>query len=261
MVPSRVGDRHETDRIVSQYNANDPGQLRAHRRDVLPPGRIDRNDKPHRAQGWKLEEVGMLNATPRHCEASVRLLQNPGEDCDAVRQAIPSSFVMHSTANNECRLKRIDREIGKSKQTLLKTLADETKREFFCRSDAEAAASRLHKSGTDLHRIEAVVTTKIRYGRGRPPKNRPRKVVSVCFIDLNLIERVLRQYVAEHNATFPGWDNKPTTCPTTFMMSTKFIGLQFVKMRGLRRLARPLNDVQRIYLTALSLSERALVMP
>jgi hypothetical protein len=60
---------------------------------------------------------------------------------------------------------------------------------------------------------------------------------------------------------FPGWDNKSTTRPTTFMMSTKFIGLQFVKMGGLRRLARPLNDVQRINLTALYLSERALVMP
>ena len=86
-------------------------------------------------------------------------------------------------------------------------------------------------------------------------------VILIALLIWNLIEHVLRQYVAEHNATFPGWDNKPTTRPTTFMMSTKFIGLQFVKMRGLRRLARPLNDVQRIYLTALNLSERALVMP
>lgn len=90
---------------------------------------------------------------------------------------------MHSTVHDKHRLKRFDREIGKSKQ-MLKTLADETEREFFCRPDAEAAASRLHKSGTDLHRIEAVVTTKIRYGRGCPSKNKPRKIASVRFIDL-----------------------------------------------------------------------------
>jgi len=293
------------------------------------------------------EEVGVLNVTPatvKRPAARYRTTEKSVTLYDRQYRAV----VVHSTAHDKRRLKRIDREIGKSKQMLLKTLADKTKHEFFCRPDAEAAASRLSEDGTDLHRIEAVVTTKFRYARGRPPKNKPKKVTSVryvidarvverteqikrkrdesgCFVLLtnvpregdnaeagaellraykdqhgiernyafmkdplivndlflkkprrvevlgtvlliallirNLIEHVLRQYVAEHNATVPGWDNKPPTRPTTFMMSTKFIGLQFVKMGGLRWLAQPLDDVQRIYLNALSLSERALIMP
>ncbi len=293
------------------------------------------------------DEIGVMNATLATAKRPAARYKTTEKIVTLYDQQY-RAVVVYSTAHDKRRLKRIDREIRKSEQTLLKTLADETKREFFCRPDAEAAASRLHESGTDLHRIEALVTTKFRYARGRPPKNGPKKVVSVrygidaqiverterierkrdesgCFVLLtnvprdgdkaetgaellraykdqhgiernfafmkdplivndlflkktervevlgtvllialliwNLIEHVLRQYVAEHNATLPGWDNKPTTRPTTFMMSTKFIGLQFVKMGRLRRLAQPLDDVQRTYLTALNLSERALVTP
>ena len=207
---------------------------------------------------------------------------------------------------------------------------------------------RLRKTHNDLHQIEVTVSEKIRYGRGRPPKNRPKKVASIhyvlsarvverpeqiqkkreeagCFVLLsnipsdgekgqtgaellraykdqhgiernyafikdplivndlflkkperievlamiwliallvwNLIEHLLRKLIEESGTTLPGWENHPTTRPTTFMMSTKFIGLQVVKVRHMRRFAQPLTDVQLAYLSALNITQRDLLSP
>ena len=230
----------------------------------------------------------------------------------------------------------------------LKLLVEETKHDYLCLADAEAAAERLRQAGTQLHRIQSSVTKKARYARGRPPKDSPRKVASVhyvldawvtektehikrkreeagCFVLLtnvpvqgdraktgadllraykdqygiernyaflkdplivndtflkkperievlgaillialliwNLIEHVLRKYVAEKDADIPGWDNKMTRRPTAFMMSTKFLGLQAVRSATACRLAKPLSPVQQIYLKALGLVEQNLTMP
>ena len=170
------------------------------------------------------------------------------------------AVAVRSTVHDKRRLKRIDHEIRKSKT--LKTLAHEMKHEFVCRPDAEAAASRLHEGGIDWDRIETVTPPRSAMDAGALPRTDRGRLLRSASLIWNLIEHVLRQYAAEHNATLPGWDNKPTIRSATFMMSTKPIRLQSVKMSGLPcRLARPLKDVQRICLTALDLSARALVMP
>ena len=256
------------------------------------------------------------------------------------------ALVIHSTAHDKRRLKRIEREIKASETTLTKLIAQETKQEFYCRPDAESAASRLRESGTELHRIAASVEEKVHYTRGRPPNNGPRKVACIryvleakiqekteqierkrkeagCFVLLtniprqgdmaetgaellqaykeqngiernfsflkdplivndlflkkperiealgavllmalmiwNLIEHTLRLHIKESGDTLPGWDNKPTRRPTTFMMSTKFLGIQIVRIAGLCRLAEALTDTQRQYMAALRLSETDLL--
>lgn len=258
------------------------------------------------------------------------------------------AIVVHSTAHDKRRCKRIDKQVRDSEQSLSTFLKGEEKREYFCRADAEAAAARLKHAENDLHRIEVNVEEKFRYGRGRPPKNRPRKIVSTryivqthivekpdeierkykeagCFVLLtnvpsegqkaetgyellraykdqygiennysflkdplivndlflkrperiealgavllislliwNLIQHVLRQYIKSHQTTLPGWDKKDTTRPTAFMMSTKFAGMQIVEFQGRRQLAKPLNAVQKSYLTALGLSPGDLLSP
>jgi transposase len=256
--------------------------------------------------------------------------------------------VVHSTAHDRRRLKRIEREIRQSENALQKRIAEESKREYFCMADAQAAASRLQQFGTQLHRIETSLAEKLRYARGRPKKNAPRKIASVrylvtgsvlenteqierkreeagCFVLLtnvplqgetaksgaellraykdqqgiehnysflkdplivndiflkkperievlgaillmalliwNLIEHVLRQYVAQRDVELPGWDNKSTRRPTAFMMSTKFLGLQTVRVGARCRLAMPLTPVQHLFLEALGLAEGHLLMP
>ena len=75
----------------------------------------------------------------------------------------------------------------------------------------------------------------------------------------NLIEHTLRQYIENHQETLPGWDNKPTTRPTTFMLSTKFSGLQVAKLGQLQGFTKPLTKAQLLYLKALGISEQDLL--
>ncbi|MEA2114288.1 MAG: hypothetical protein U9P36_02750 [Thermodesulfobacteriota bacterium] len=84
-------------------------------------------------------------------------------------------------------------------------------------------------------------------------------VLLISLMVWNLIEHTLRQYIKECKVTLPGWDNKQTKRPTAFMMSTKFMGLQVVRVSGMCRLAAPLTDGQKRYLNALNLSEADLL--
>ena len=86
-------------------------------------------------------------------------------------------------------------------------------------------------------------------------------ILLMALLIWNLIEHVLRQYVAERDVVLPGRDNKSTPRPTAFMMSTKFLGLQIVRVGVICRLAKPLTTVQRIFLQALGLAERHLLVP
>jgi hypothetical protein len=62
------------------------------------------------------------------------------------------------------------------------------------------------------------------------------------------------ELIALRGAALPGWDRKETLRPTTSMMTTKFAGLQIVRIGERYRLAQPLRDVQAVYLRALDLS-------
>ena len=86
-------------------------------------------------------------------------------------------------------------------------------------------------------------------------------IILIALLVWNLIEHVLRQYVIIHDVNLPGWDNKKTRRPTSFMMSTKFMGIQIIRIGCARRLARPLSDVQFMYLKAMGLTEQSLLMP
>ena len=55
-------------------------------------------------------------------------------------------------------------------------------------------------------------------------------ILLIALLIWNLIEHVLRQHVDKENVDLPGWDNKPTRRPTAFMMSTKFLGVQVIKV-------------------------------
>lgn len=96
---------------------------------------------------------------------------------------------------------------------------------------------------------------------------KPRRIEALGLILLlsllvwNLIERTLRKYVDQTGETLPGWDKKQTKKPTSFMMSTKFMGLQIVCVRGHRYLAAELTKIQEKYLEALGLSPFIFTQP
>lgn len=141
------------------------------------------------------EEVGTLNETPatdKRCAAQYRLAEKTvtlyGQQYRAV--------VVHSSAHDKRRHKRIDRDMKKSEETLRKLLAEETSREYFCRADAEQAALRMRESATDLHFIETSVNELLRYVRGRPKKNQARKIASVHYV-LDAKVRPNVEYIAQ----------------------------------------------------------------
>jgi transposase len=86
-------------------------------------------------------------------------------------------------------------------------------------------------------------------------------VLLIALLIWRLIERTMRQYVADGNRTITGWDKKQTSKPTAFMMTTKFTNILVVTIGHQRKLARPLKDVQKEYLTALKLKPDIFVSP
>lgn len=76
-----------------------------------------------------------------------------------------------------------------------------------------------------------------------------------------LMERQMRAHVETTETLLIGWDKKPTTRPTAFMMTTKFAGLLVLKSGRHRQLARPLSGVQQQYLTALGLGSSCFTGP
>jgi transposase len=76
-----------------------------------------------------------------------------------------------------------------------------------------------------------------------------------------LMERSMRQYVEQTGEKLPGWDHKPTDRPTSFMMTTKFMGITVIKIGNERRLSKPLHFDQKAFLIALGIKPSWLIKP
>ena len=90
--------------------------------------------------------------------------------------AIYRAVVTHSSAHDRRRQKRIDRELKEDRKVLDGSIKDESKQEYFCRPDAEAAAKRLSLTQSEYHELAIEIVEKPMYGRGRPKKEEPREV-------------------------------------------------------------------------------------
>jgi len=78
------------------------------------------------------------------------------------------AVVVHSSAHDKRRQKRIDRALNKERKTLEAHGNKERKREYYCRADAEAAAQRLVTMQSKYYTVHAHVEERPQYGRGRP---------------------------------------------------------------------------------------------
>jgi transposase len=131
------------------------------------------------ADRW--QEVGAIAQTPatknrpsacyRVHEGSVNLY---GKDYRAV--------VVHSSAHDQRRLKRLERELKASRTQIEQVAKASAKKQFFCRPDAEAAAAELRASSSTHHRLEVRAQERPRYGRGRPKKGRARIPVAIDYV-------------------------------------------------------------------------------
>ena len=143
-------------------------------------------------------EIGSLNETPttaKRPSTFYRFTENNVQLYDQEYRAI----VVHSSAHDKRRTKRIDREIKASEKKLMGIIAQEVKQDFYCRADAEVAANNLCKKETELHSITASVEENKYYGRGRPPKNGERKVVNIRFTIIAHIEEKTDRITQKRN--------------------------------------------------------------
>lgn len=86
-------------------------------------------------------------------------------------------------------------------------------------------------------------------------------VLLIALLIWRLMVRIMREYIAEKDRTFTGWDNRQTNRPTAFMMATKFTNTPVLTAGRKRKLARPLRDEQKEFLAALKVSVDVFTVP
>jgi transposase len=91
------------------------------------------------------------------------------------------AVVIHSSAQDKRRQKRLEREIQASQRTLQTTARAAEQQAYFCRADAEAAAAQLRAVHTAYHLLDVTVEERPQYGRGRPSATQPRAVKAMRY--------------------------------------------------------------------------------
>ena len=76
-----------------------------------------------------------------------------------------------------------------------------------------------------------------------------------------VMERTMRVSLCESGSKITGWDKKPTSRPTSFRMTTKFLSVIVLRLKGRRQLGNPIQSVQEDYLRILGLSPDISVNP
>ena len=71
----------------------------------------------------------------------------------------------------------------------------------------------------------------------------------------------MRMNLAETESTVSGWDDKQTSRPTSFMMTTKFIGIFVITTPAGRSPVQPLSTVQMAYPAILEIAPEVFVTP
>ena len=80
-------------------------------------------------------------------------------------------------------------------------------------------------------------------------------ILLISLLIWRLMEHAMRTDLEARDTTLPGWDNKPTRRPTSYMLTWKFKGVMILCIGHQRRLAQPLSPTQQAFLKALQVPE------
>ena len=92
------------------------------------------------------------------------------------------AVVIHSSAHDRRRQKRIERKLLEERKTLTGKCNEISKLDYFCREDAEAAANKLSEESCTYYDINTQVEEKPIYGKGRPRKDGFREVKEMRYV-------------------------------------------------------------------------------
>lgn len=86
-------------------------------------------------------------------------------------------------------------------------------------------------------------------------------ILVLALMIWRLMERTMRISLKDTGVKINGWDNRQTSRPTSFMMTTKFPSVIVIQGETGRFLARPLDEIQERYLEILGLSATVFTDP
>lgn len=86
-------------------------------------------------------------------------------------------------------------------------------------------------------------------------------ILVLALMIWRLMERSMRVSLKTNDSKVVGWNNRQTSRPTSFMMTTKFVSVIVIRTNERRFLAEPLDPVQERYLQILGLSAAVFTDP
>ena len=134
-------------------------------------------------------EIGTLNQTPatakrkvayyRGFETTVELYERPYR-----------AVVVHSSAHDKRRHKRIDRLLAQKRKKLESVCKQLNANVYFCRADAETAVNKLNAAAAgNYHQLQCEINKVAKYHRGRPAKDKPRIAIGYEYkLAVNITE-------------------------------------------------------------------------
>jgi len=100
------------------------------------------------------------------------------------------AVVVHSSAHDKRRQKRLERELDASLKAIKEMEKAHVKKQFFCQADAEAAATKAMAEDTAYHQLQVRVVERPHYAPGRPKRNTPRTPVAMDYgLHVEVIEK------------------------------------------------------------------------
>lgn len=86
-------------------------------------------------------------------------------------------------------------------------------------------------------------------------------ILVIALMIHRLMERSMRLHLQQNDLTLSGWDNKPTTRPTAFMLAVLFLGVQVMLLKGQRFFMSAPDDRHMSFLDALGLDATVFLDP
>jgi transposase len=196
--------------LVSQANLEAMGETRFISRLPATYGECERLIQGAvAANSW--HEVGVLartKPTKNRPGASYRVWESAVELHGKAYRAI----VVHSSAQDGRRQKRLERDVQAAKAALEATVRQATKPTYFCHADAAQAAQALGRQANAYYDLDIAIEERPRYGPGRPRANQPREVKALHYgLQVNRCERAeMRAQKAQEARCFVLLTNVPT---------------------------------------------------
>ncbi len=120
------------------------------------------------------------------------------------------AVVIHSSAHDKRRQKRIERELKKAYTELSKKIKEISKQEFFCRADTLKAAEEIQKGSPVFFKPEMQIVEIPKYRRGRPKKDGSKTLETMMYgVSGNIVETQAVEELKKETGCFVLLSNVP----------------------------------------------------